>query len=438
MIDAPPFDICPLDNLDRDVIEQLETSDLSGEQREVAREIIETKHNILITGNAGVGKTHLLKWLRSRIDMSVTASTGIAAIHIKGSTIHSWAGLGIGKLPAAKILANLEEKAVKYRDKTLSRMQDCNRLVIDEISMLDADMLNLLDEVLRGARSMVEPFGGVQMVLIGDFLQLPPVTRSGKPKFAFKADSWIRAGVQVRLLTHVFRQEDREFSGILNKIRFDECDDEVSTFLAARHAAKDEDPEHPPCILHTHNRGCEKTNLEELAKLDGEAVTYEADETHKHEAFQKQLNKECLAPRKLTLKVGARVMLLANLDLSKGLANGTLGIVECVDGEPRIQFDNGKTVDMEKSEYELIKGEDTLATRSQYPLRLAWAITIHKSQGMTIPKVEAHLKRCFAEGQSYVALSRASTVEGLFLRGGGVNISAHPEAVKFYREHCEA
>lgn len=443
---APPWEP---DKLDLLILDKLKASDLSEEQQSLAREVIETKNNFLITGNAGVGKTHVLNWLRLNIGMSVTASTGIAAIQIKGSTIHSWAGLGIGKQSAPKIVDSLAEKALKYRDRTLERIRHCQRLVIDEVSMLDADMLDLLEQVLMIARESEESFGGVQMVFIGDFLQLPPVSRKGAAKFAFNADSWEGADVQVRLLTKVFRQEDEEFSSILNKIRFGDTDDEVFEFLKARHKAVDDDPEHPPCILHSHNAGCEEKNLLELEKLPGEEWVVESQEWSKHENFAKQLDKECLAPRNLHLKQGARVMLLTNLDLAKGLANGSLGIVNDEDpedlrypedpGDPevvRVDFDNGHSVEIETVEYELIKGDSVLATRKQLPLRLAWAITIHKSQGMTIPKVEAHLAKCFAKGQSYVALSRAKTAEGLFLRGGGANIEAHPKAVRFYQEHC--
>ena len=427
----------PIDKLDEYVLQQLEESDLSEEQRALAREIITTRDNFLVTGNAGVGKSHLLNWLRRFINLSVTASTGIAAIQIKGSTIHAFAGLGIGKQTAAQIVNSLAEKAFKYNDRTLRRLQECERLVIDEVSMLDADMLDLLDQVLRLARGREEPFGGVQMILIGDFLQLPPVTKKGPPKFAFTAESWQEAEINVRLLTKVFRQQDEHFSSILNKIRFGETDDEVFQFLKARHKAVDTDPAHPPCILHTHNAGCEEKNLTELARLPGEEVILEATESSKHPNFASQIDKECLAPQKLHLKLGARVMLLANYNLSRGLANGSLGVVQQISTtEVEVLFDNGETCNVIESDYELIRGDEVVATRKQFPLRLAWAITIHKSQGMTIPKVEAHLAGCFAKGQSYVALSRAKTAEGLFLRGGSANIEAHPKAVKFYQEHC--
>lgn len=431
------IDLHPTDKLDEYVLQRLEESSLSDEQKALAREIITTKNNYLITGNAGVGKSFVLNWLRQNIPMSVTASTGIAAIQIKGSTIHSFAGLGIGNQPARKIVDNLAEKAFRYNDRTLSRLRDCQRLVIDEISMLDADMLDLLEQVLVLARECDQPFGGVQMIFIGDFLQLPPVSKKGAAKFAFNADSWNGADVEVRLLTKVFRQEDEHFSGILNKIRFGETDEEVYQFLKERHKAVDPDPDHPPCILHTHNAGCEKKNLSELAKLPGDEIILEATESSKHENFAKQLDKDCLAPRNLHLKIGARVMLLANYNLARGLANGSLGIVEWISREEiEVMFDNGEKCSILEHDYELIRGDEVVAARKQFPLRLAWAITIHKSQGMTLPKVEAHLAECFAMGQSYVALSRAKTAEGLFLRGGSANIEAHPKAIRFYQQHC--
>jgi ATP-dependent DNA helicase PIF1 len=428
-------DIQSLDSL---ALEELDTSFLSEEQRVVARKIITTRKSLLITGNAGTGKSALLNWVRSRVHMDVTASTGIAALQINGGTIHSWAGLGIGNKPAGWIVQNMLEKWLKYRDRTYDRIRHCQRLVIDEVSMLSADMLDLLDLVLCEVRECDEPFGGIQMILLGDALQLPPVTKGKEePKFFFEAEAWRHAQVDVHLLTKVFRQEEELFARVLNKIRFDEIDEEVEDFLRSRYEALDPEPEIPPCIIHSHNAGCDRINRIALSHIQSPEVHFHATDEGKHSAFIEQLNKDCLAPKKLTLKVGARVMLLVNLDPGKRLVNGSLGIVTSFDAFGiHVEFDHGETVLIEKAGWSYMKGDDVLATREQYPLRLAYSITAHKSQGMTLSKVEAHLARCFADGQSYVALSRAQTSAGLFLRGDGINIMANKKAVDFYRRNC--
>ena len=431
--------IAPRQSLEQYALEDLAKSPLSDEQRDIARQIIETRKCFLITGNAGTGKSFLLNWLRSRLTMQITASTGIAALQIKGGTVHSWAGLGIGTKSAGWIVENLIEKKVKYRDKTFDRIKDCQRLVIDEVSMLSAEMIDLLDNVCCIVRENEEPFGGIQVIFVGDFLQLPPVTKDKEESnFAFEATAWEAADTKVFLLTKVFRQEEELFARVLNKIRFDEIDEEVEGFLRSRYEAIDEDPEHPPVILHTHNHGCDRVNRIELRKISGEEKTFKADDGGKHAGFIAQLDKDCMAPKILTLKRGARVMLLVNLNPSEGLVNGSLGFVRDWDAfGVTVEFDNGVTQVLDQETWSYMKGDDVLATRSQYPLRLAWAITIHKSQGMTLAKVEAHLDQCFADGQAYVALSRAQTSAGLFLRGKGVSISANKKAVDFYKRHCK-
>lgn len=408
---------------------------LSDEQEAAIVRIL-AGENLLITGNAGTGKSYLLHHLRALLNPQVTAATGVAALQIKGETIHSWAGLRIGDKPARSIVANLHHRAMSWGDRTLERMRRTHLLVIDEISMLSADLIDLLDAVLCLARDTEEPFGGVQMVFCGDFLQLPPVSRDEAVSFAFDSEAWKLARVGVCMLTKVFRQEEAEFSRVLNKIRFDEIDDEVVAFLEARHAAEDEDPEHPPCILHTHNAGCDAVNMRMLAKLPLSARVFPAKDEGRHEGFSRQLDKDCMAPAKLKLRVGARVMLIVNLDLRRGLANGSMGTVSgWTDQHVTVDFDHGETVMLGRETWELKKADVVVASRIQFPLRLAWAITIHRSQGMTLDKVEAHLTKCFSPGQSYVALSRARTSAGLFLRGPGAVIEAHPEAVAFYQTH---
>jgi ATP-dependent DNA helicase PIF1 len=415
-----------------------EDATLSDEQQAVIERALRGE-NLFITGNAGTGKSFLLHHLKDLLGPQLTAATGVAALQLKGETIHSWAGLGIGDKSAREIVAGLRNRKMQWGDRTLDRMQRTSMLVIDEVSMLSDDLIDLLDGVLSIARDSDEVFGGVQMLMVGDMLQLPPVSRDEEVGFAFEADAWRQANVGVMMLTKVFRQEEEYFSRILSKIRFDEIDDEVAAFLEERYHAEDPDPEHPACILHTHNYGCEGINNKMLAGLPGPVTEKIAIDTGKHENFKKQLDRDCRAPAKLRLKVGARVMLLVNLDLPAGLANGSMGFVEAIGNSfITVRFDNGVVRPIERMMWEFKKAEVVVASREQFPLMLARAVTIHKSQGMTLDKVEAHLAKCFSPGQSYVALSRARTSGGLFLRGPGVTISAHPKAVAFYKNHLNA
>lgn len=414
-----------------------EIPELSDEQEIALVKIVQGK-NLLITGNAGTGKSTLMRRVVELIGPEVTASTGVAALQIGGETIHSWSGIGIGEHTAAEVVRNLESRARQWGDQTLARMVAAKTLIIDEVSMLSADILDLLDAVLCLARQDDRPFGGLQMVFCGDFCQCSPVDRSGKAKFAFKAKAWKDAGIEVALLTKVFRQEEERFSRVLNDIRFDRMTDEVADFLHERFAAEDPDPTKPACILHTHNEKCDRVNREMLRNLPGDTVDLKARDEGKHEGFVKQIERDCLAPTVLSVKPGARVMLLVNLDIRGGLVNGSMGhVLSAGAAGVRVRFDNGREELIERKEWEFKKGGVIVARRAQFPLRLARAVTCHKAQGLTLDKVETDLSRCFAPGQAYVALSRARTSEGLFLRGTGVSIEAHPEAVKFYQQHCQ-
>jgi ATP-dependent DNA helicase PIF1 len=413
-----------------------ELFDLSDEQELALIKIISGK-NVLITGDAGTGKSFLMKRLIELTAPAVTASTGVAALQIGGETIHSWSGIGVGDKPASDVIRNLRSRQSQWGDQTLRRMVEAKTLVVDEISMLSADLLDLLDATLCLARDSHAPFGGIQVVFVGDLLQLPPVSRDGKAQFPFKSQAWQEADIDVVVLTQVFRQEERRFSQILKAIRFDEVTPEVEAFLIERFEAEDPDPARPACILHTHNAKCDVVNARMLRELPGVLAVFKARDEGKHENFVRQIERDCLAPTELCLKPGARVMLLTNLDTRGGLVNGSMGHFLEADagGDIRVLFDNGREESVGKKQWEFKKGGEILARRTQFPLRLARAVTVHKSQGLSLDKVETDLSKCFSPGQAYVALSRARTAEGLFLRGSGIVIEAHPEAVKFYRQH---
>jgi ATP-dependent DNA helicase PIF1 len=401
--------------------------------------------NTLLTGPGGTGKSFTLDLLRKEwgTRLSVAATTGIAALNVGGLTIHSWAGLGLGTDTARHIAHRLMEQKGKAYDKIIS----ARRLAIDEVSMMSADLLTLLDQVLRLVRRTDAPFGGIQMLFIGDFLQLPPVVKRDTeeleelfdkpaPKiFAFNSPAWEAASIEVHQLTEIVRQKDQVFASILNKIRRGIVDEEVEDLLHSRLNLHDENSEVRPVKLNGYNKAVDAINHIELAKIDSELALFEAIDDGRP-GFIEQIQKNCIAPELLTLKVGAQVMLLRNLHTESGLVNGALGIVrdfDSGDGLPMVEFAGGQLIKCEPKTWEISRDGDVLARRTQVPLRLAWAWTIHKSQGQTIDKVEVDLSSAFECGQAYVALSRVHSLEGLFLSGLKMEkIRANKEALSFY------
>lgn len=397
--------------------------ELSDEQKEVYRAVLE-RRNVLVTGSAGTGKSTLLEALRAKFrDMIVTASTGIAAVNVFGRTVHSWSGVNTMK-PIESVL----EEVIR-RKQYASRIKRAKILAVDEISMLDVSMLDSMDHIFRTIRGSDKPFGGIQMIFFGDFLQLPPVKGTG---FAFESSAWKKADIKTFHLTHVFRQKDREFSSILNQIRIGEITPEVAAFLTSRKGLKP-NKKIKPVVVHTHNDDVDKENAWALSKLKGEPHQWTAKDFGE-EGPLKNIQRNCLAPEVLTLKVGAQVMCLWNIAPEDGIANGSIGIVTEIDGDtPIVQFENGLIHEFERKTWECRDGEKFLAGRSQMPLRLAYSITVHKSQGMTLDAIEVSLEKCFSAGQAYVALSRCRTVDGLFIKSLNLlGIYADPHALDFY------
>lgn len=412
---------------------------LSDEQEAVAK-AAQAGQSILITGEAGTGKSMLLGKLVEKFGgrLPVTATTGIAAVNVQGVTLHSWAGLGMGDQTARQIAARINQQRAKH----YLNITGFNRLAIDEISMLSAELMNKVDEVFRIVRRNDRPFGGMQLILFGDFLQLPPVIKNPAEEahgvFAFQSRAWQDAGIRVAMLRKVFRQTDLEFSQALSNIRVGNCSERARAMLNSRFRKPDPDPTIEPVIVHTHNVDVEDYNEGRLNELPGKVIEYKAQDTGRESAI-KLLEKNCLAPTLLRLKEGAQVMLLANVEPESGLANGSIGRVESFAGgdskRPVVRFTNGLVRELERQSWQIKDDGRVLAERFQIPLRLAWSITAHKSQGMSLDKIKVFLAKCFAPGQAYVALSRARTLPGLFIESGSRDsIKASEDAVRFYAE----
>ncbi len=386
-----------------------------------ALDILKLGHNAYITGPAGSGKTYLLNqyinYLKEHnVDVGITASTGIAATHMQGVTIHSWTGIGIKSNLSDREIENLIEKNYLWR-----RMNNAKVLIIDEVSMLHDFRLDLVNRVLQVFKNNNKPFGGIQIILCGDFFQLPPVSREGEPdsNFIYHSESWKEAGLKICYLEEQFRQTDDKALEVLNCIRENMVTQEIRDILTK--CFKEHKKESLPVLtrLYTHNIDVDKVNDDALAGIESQEMTYEMT-SNGAPVLVEILKKSCLAPQKLRLKKGARVMFVKN-NFELGYVNGTLGEVVSLKGEgggPLVRItSSGKLLEVSRESWKIEEEGMTKAEIKQYPLRLAWAITVHKSQGMSLDAVEVDLSKSFERGMGYVALSRVRSLAGLTILG---------------------
>ena len=384
--------------------------------QELALAILLSGRSALLTGAAGTGKTHLLNnfivQARKRgKKVSVTATTGLAATYLGGNTIHSWSGIGVSDhLPN-----NFFERLSKTRRDVISKT---DVLIIDEISMLHDFRLDMIDKVLRTVRENDRPFGGIQLVMSGDFFQLPPVNRPNEQGggFVVYSDAWQELQPAVLYLERQYRQNDEQLLEILTALRTGDVRRRHVEALLAR--TKIEPPDGDITELHTVNVDVDDINIQKLAELPGEERSYQQTTTGS-KIYVENLQRSVLAPENLAIKLGALVMAVKNSP-QKLYANGSIGTV--VDFEPLteypvVEFRDGRRVTMVPDVWELRDGERKRASISQVPLRLAWAITVHKSQGMTLDAAKIDLRKAFVEGMGYVALSRVRDLDNLYLYG---------------------
>ncbi|MEC7119978.1 MAG: helix-turn-helix domain-containing protein [Pseudomonadota bacterium] len=384
--------------------------------------ILKAGQNVFLTGSAGAGKTYTLNqyihYLKARkVPVAITASTGIAATHMNGMTIHTWAGIGIRDQLDAGDLARMYER--KYMREHLDKVKV---LIIDEISMLHAKQLDVVNQVLKYFKGNELAFGGIQVIVAGDFFQLPPVgkpSETNREKFAFMSAAWLEAKFEICYLTEQHRQNDSRLNDILNEIRAEQVsEDSIQQLLHTQHQPLEDNITR----LFTHNIDVDQINQRHLAALDQPAKTFAA-KTKGNEKILMTLTGSVRAPEQLVLKVGAKVMFVKN-NFEAGYSNGTLGEVVgfLQDDEfgvlPRVRLRDGEQLVVlpESWSVENESGK-ALATYQQFPLCLAWAMTVHKSQGMTLQAAEIDLRQTFEKGQGYVALSRLQSLEGLRLLG---------------------
>jgi ATP-dependent exoDNAse (exonuclease V) alpha subunit len=397
----------------------------------LALEIMLEGHNVLLTGQAGAGKTYVLNEYirRAKKDgkhIAVTATTGLAATHLGGSTIHSWSGIGIhDELPT-----HFFKDLAKGRRETI---QKADVLIIDEISMLHDFRLGMVEEVTRNLRDKTKPFGGLQVILCGDFFQLPPINRQDGREggFVVHSPAWQMLDPVICYISEQHRQDDDSFLDILTAIRAGDIRRRHAEALLARIGTELADHQEVT-ELHTMNVDVDRINQQALQKISADTMTYKMLTTGK-ENYVATLKRSCLAVEDLALKKGALVMCIKNSP-EKKYVNGSLGIIkdfEEITNYPVVELRNGRTVTITPETWELRDGDKKRASIMQIPLRLAWAITVHKSQGMTLDAARVDLRKAFVEGMGYVALSRVRRLDALSLLGiNRMALAVSPDALE--------
>lgn len=411
--------------------------------------VLKTGANVFLTGEPGSGKTHTanryIAYLREQgIEPAVCASTGIAATHIGGYTIHSWCGIGV-----KSTLTEYDLDAISQKEKVVKRVRRAKVLIIDEISMLSAQTLDSVDVVLRMLRNSDEAFGGIQVIFIGDFFQLPPIVKvqqktdmleinydlpagrqANLAPFAFYSQAWKRAKPLVCYLEEQHRQDDQVFLQILSALRRGHVPSDLKQKLSLRITTPPKANTHTK--LFPHNANVDRLNDAELEKLPTLPRRYDMKGKGAPPLVE-ALKRSCLSPEALMLKVGAKVMFTKN-DPEGEYYNGTLGTViefSKLNGHPIVKLNSGGVMEVDTDEWAVQDGNKKLASIEQLPLRLAWAITVHKSQGMSLDAAIIDLSNAFEYGQGYVALSRVRTLDGLYLLGlNDRALEVHPEVME--------
>ena len=406
--------------------------------------ILKTGANAFLTGEPGAGKTFVINQYVSHlkacgVEVAITASTGIAATHIGGMTIHSWSGIGVREK-----LTPMDLDKISSSEYISKRVRRAKVLVIDEISMLGPKTIDMVDQVLKEIKQSKEPFGGIQIVFIGDFFQLPPIEKkvwntddqsvfsedevAPRPRFAYDSLSWKECKPIVCYLTEQHRQEDDTFHSVLSAIRENRFGNSHLSHINDRKVSLQKVS--PNTLrLFSHNADVDRVNSEMLERITLPKKIFPMSSVG-HEILVAILKKGCISPESLVLKPGAQVMCTKN-NQKLGFVNGTIGeLVGFQSGTqyPIIKTRDGRQIVIEPMEWVVEENGKIKASISQFPLRLAWAITVHKSQGMSLDEAVVDLSTVFEYGQGYVALSRVRTLSGLYLIGWNERaFQVHPD-----------
>lgn len=402
-------------------------------QQNEAFNLLKMGKNIFLTGAAGSGKTYLLnKYIQyltdNHVEVAVTASTGIAATHLHGTTIHSWSGLGVKDAITQKDLEKLLATSRIKRNYKKTKV-----LIIDEISMLHKQQLDMVNTIARFMLKSDKAFAGIQIILCGDFFQLPPVMShsSLEKQFAFEASVWNEANFHVCYLHEQHRQGDDLLLTVLNDIRSGHAGEHTKVHLRTRYK-KEPHGATKATKLYSRNVNVDAINEAELENLPGRAKTFKMTAEGFIDTLLEGLKKSCLAPERLVLKIGAEVMFIKN-DPSARYVNGSRGVVVDFDddGWPIVKTYDNEMIVAYPEEWKVEDHNAVRAKITQVPLRLAWAITIHKSQGMTLDAVEIDLGDAFEPGMGYVALSRVRSLNGLKLMNlNEIALTVHPKILQ--------
>jgi len=414
-------------------------------------------NSFFLTGEAGTGKSFILRdYIVERLKekhgaqhVFVTSSSGTSATDMNGTTLHSFAGIGLGQYDANTLL-------LKMRNKAKKRWKSVIVLIIDEISMIDAELFNKLNHIACKLRGNNRPFGGIQVIVCGDFFQLPPVwntSNMSQKQFCFESAAWKDLiGEKIIMLTTTHRQQDPEFLKLLREVRVGKLSQESRTMMQQMVRKEADGPDEygiRPTILHTHRVGTDSYNQKMLDELRGEPQTYKAvdDARLGYEEYLVQIQQKCQAREVLQLKPGAQVMFLKNHP-QMGICNGSRGVVKYFtpvgDSDkktlyPFVQFKNGLSWSIDPEPWQIEIDSQVVAHRIQVPLLLAWSLTAHKSQGWTMDSVHFNLNRSFERGQIYVGMSRVRSREHLTLSSVPTEemIRPHPRVLEFYESICK-
>lgn len=426
---------------------------------------LNTSQSFFLTGKAGTGKTTLLKKILSETTKNtiVVAPTGVAAINAGGVTIHSMFGLPLTSFVPNNDFVDLNmannrsslKRHMRFRKEKRKLFQELDLLIIDEISMVRADLLDAIDFILQEVRQNREAFGGLQVLFIGDLYQLPPVVREDQwhllreyydSPFFFDSYAWKNANAFIVELDHIYRQQDEKFIQILNNVRNGEVEEEDLEILNENYESFTKFGEKEYITLCTHNRQADSINQDELARLSTPPFTFKAK-------IEGNFNENAFpADHEIQLKEGAQIMFVRNDAEDKQYYNGKLARVESISQDSiKVSFiENGEHYTLKEEVWENINytldketnevKQEKLGSFTQYPIRLAWAITVHKSQGLTFKKAIIDLGKTFVAGQAYVALSRCTDLEGLVLKSkiNAKNIFVDERIVAFHRDNRQS